>query len=135
MGKHISGTSEKTFTSGAVIVEKTLDRPGDVQGRRTPREQLINRGSDRRFRPAKNRGTTLAKQFQICVWWMPMVWLSLCLAGCNKPHAAAPGPPAPEVTVSKATEKEVVNWDEFTGRTAAVNLVTMTPRVSGYIVD
>jgi multidrug efflux pump subunit AcrA (membrane-fusion protein) len=43
-------------------------------------------------------------------------------------------PPA-EVTVSKPEQKEVVNWNEFTGRTAAVKLVTVTPRVSGYIVD
>jgi len=37
--------------------------------------------------------------------------------------------------VSKPEQKEVVNWNEFTGRTAAVKLVNVTPRVSGYIVD
>src|ERR1700759_5252887 len=105
MGKHISETSERTFTSGAVLEAKTLARPGDVHGRRRPREQMISRDPGGRFRPANNRRTKLAKQFPICVWWMPVVWLSLCLAGCNKPQAAAPGPPAPEVTVSKATEK------------------------------
>jgi RND family efflux transporter MFP subunit len=40
-----------------------------------------------------------------------------------------------EVTVSKPEQREVVNWNEFTGRTAAVKLVNVTPRVSGYIVD
>jgi RND family efflux transporter MFP subunit len=39
------------------------------------------------------------------------------------------------VTVSKPEEKLVENWSEFTGRTAAVNFVNVTPRVSGYIVD
>ena len=29
----------------------------------------------------------------------------------------------------------MVNWNEFTGRTAAIKLVTVTARVSGYIVD
>ena len=32
-------------------------------------------------------------------------------------------------------QKEVVNWSEFTGRTAAVNLVNVTARVNGYIVS
>jgi membrane fusion protein, multidrug efflux system len=60
---------------------------------------------------------------------------SLWLAGCNNQQPAAHGPPPPEVTVSKPTQKEVVNWNEFTGRTAAVNFVNITARVSGYIVD
>src|SRR5258708_4211129 len=63
------------------------------------------------------------------------VALSLWLAGCNKQQPVAHGPPAPEVTVSKPEQKEVVNWNELTGRTAAVKLVNVTPRVSGYIVD
>src|SRR5580700_2025725 len=61
--------------------------------------------------------------------------LSLWLAGCNNQQPVAQGPPAPEVTVSKPGQEEVVNWNEFTGRTAAVKLVNVTPRVSGYIVD
>ena len=64
-----------------------------------------------------------------------MVVLSLWLTGCNKQQPVVQGPPAPEVTVSKPEQKDVVNWNEFTGRTAAVKLVNVTPRVSGYIVD
>jgi len=64
-----------------------------------------------------------------------IVALNLWLAGCNNQQPATHGLPAPEVTVSKPEQKEVVNWNEFTGRTAAVKLVTVTPRVSGYIVD
>src|ERR1700761_1573348 len=63
--------------------------------------------------------------------WLMMVAIWLCLAGCNNQPAAAHGFPPAEVTVSKPEKKEVVNWSEFTGRTAAVNLVTVTPRVSG----
>ncbi len=135
MARHIAGTSEGTITSGAVVEKKTLDRFGEVNGCRTPGDRFINQRTERRFRPASKRGIALAKPFQICGWWMAVAGLSLYLAGCNKPPAASPGIPSPEVTVSKATQKEVVNWDEFTGRTAAVNLVTVTPRVSGYIVD
>src|SRR5258708_5715610 len=47
-----------------------------------------------------------------------VVALSLWLAGCNKQQPVAQGPPAPEVTVSKPEQKEGVNWNEFTGRTA-----------------
>jgi membrane fusion protein, multidrug efflux system len=64
-----------------------------------------------------------------------VVALSLWLAGCNNQQPAANGPPPAEVTVSRPEQKEVVNWNEFTGRTAAVKLVTVTARVSGYIVD
>ena len=67
--------------------------------------------------------------------WLVIVAICLCLAGCNNQPPAAHGFPPAEVTVSKPEKKEVVNWNEFTGRTAAVNLVTITPRVSGYIVN
>jgi RND family efflux transporter MFP subunit len=57
------------------------------------------------------------------------------LTSCNnQPQAAHNFPPA-NVTVSKPVQKEVVDWNEFTGRTAAVNLVNVTARVSGYIVN
>jgi hypothetical protein len=55
-----------------------------------------------------------------------VVALSLWLAGCNNQQPAANGPPPAEVTVSRPEQKEVVNWNEFTGRTAAVKLVTVT---------
>jgi multidrug efflux pump subunit AcrA (membrane-fusion protein) len=56
------------------------------------------------------------------------------LAACNnQPPATRLSPP--EVTVSKAAQKDIVNWAEFTGRMAAVHFVKVTPRVSGYIVD
>jgi membrane fusion protein, multidrug efflux system len=135
MAKQIFGTTEGTISYGAIVEEKALDRFGDVNGNRTPRDRLSNRRSKGRLSPTPNRGFTLAKSFQICAHWTAVAALSLYLTACNKPQAASPGLPSPEVTVSKATQKEVVNWDEFTGRTAAVNLVTVTPRVSGYIVD
>jgi RND family efflux transporter MFP subunit len=56
------------------------------------------------------------------------------IVGCSKP-ASPQAPQPPVVTTSKPVEKEIVDWSEFTGRTAAVNLVNVTPRVSGYIVD
>jgi RND family efflux transporter MFP subunit len=71
----------------------------------------------------------------ICSGRLTIAVLSLLLAGCNNQPPVAQGPPASQVTVGRPEQKEVVNWNEFTGRTAAVKLVNVTPRVSGYIVD
>jgi multidrug efflux system membrane fusion protein len=59
--------------------------------------------------------------------------LALVLAGCVQ-TAAQPGPPpAPQVTVANAIERDITEWDEFTGRLQAVNEVDVRPRVSGYV--
>lgn len=44
-------------------------------------------------------------------------------------------PPPPQVTVAAAGQKEIVEWNEFTGRTEPVEAVDVRPRVSGYIQD
>src|SRR3954466_8829482 len=48
----------------------------------------------------------------------------------EKPPAA---PPLQAVTVAPVPEREVTEWDEFTGRLQAVDQVEIRPRVSGYI--
>ena len=60
--------------------------------------------------------------------------LVLALAGCGgaKPQVAAL--PPPEVGVSPVVEKDVVDFFETTGRTAAVDSVDIRARVSGYLV-
>ena len=47
--------------------------------------------------------------------------------------ADKPALPPPPVTVAKPIQKEIVEWDEFTGRTSARQSVEVRPRVSGYI--
>ena len=54
------------------------------------------------------------------------------LSGCA-PKATQQSPPPPPVTVAPVEQKEIVEWDEFTGRTEAVESVEVKPRVSGYI--
>jgi RND family efflux transporter MFP subunit len=57
----------------------------------------------------------------------------LAAAGCKKSSAPQQGPlPVNVVTV---IEKEVNEWDEFTGRLEAVESVDIRPRVSGYITE
>jgi RND family efflux transporter MFP subunit len=58
--------------------------------------------------------------------------LVILLTGCT-PRVAPPQPPAPRVTVAQVEQKEIVERDEFTGRTEAVKSVEVRPRVSGYI--
>jgi RND family efflux transporter MFP subunit len=43
-------------------------------------------------------------------------------------------PPAP-VTLAVVEQKELVEWQEFTGRIEALQTVELRPRVSGYITD
>ncbi|WP_245512940.1 efflux RND transporter periplasmic adaptor subunit [Enterovirga rhinocerotis] len=47
--------------------------------------------------------------------------------------AQMPGGPPPKVTVAKPVVKDVVEYDEFTGRFAAVDSVDVRARVSGYL--
>ncbi len=63
-------------------------------------------------------------------------WLLLaCVtAGC-RPHAAGPtsAPPPPSVTVALPIQREVVEQDEYTGRTEATETVEIRARVTGYL--
>lgn len=54
----------------------------------------------------------------------------------NRPSGAAvraAGPPAPPVTVSHPLERQVVEWDDYTGQFAAIDYVELRARVSGYL--
>ena len=57
----------------------------------------------------------------------------LTAAGCKK--KPAPQQAALPVNVVTVVEKEVREWDEFTGRLEAVESVEIRPRVSGYITE
>ncbi len=58
--------------------------------------------------------------------------ISVVLASGCAPQAA-PVPPAPQVSVAEVIERDVSDWDEFTGRIEAIESVDIRPRVSGYI--
>ena len=58
--------------------------------------------------------------------------LSIGLSGCGAGKAAT-APAAPSVHTVAAVQKEVVDWDTFTGRFEAIDSVKLRPRVSGYI--
>src|SRR5690349_24705210 len=54
------------------------------------------------------------------------------LAGCGDKTPAASAAPPP-VTVARPLQKTITEWDEYTGRFAAVELVEIRARVSGFI--
>ena len=59
---------------------------------------------------------------------------ALAAAGCTSQAETGPAmPPPPEVSVAPVLTKPVGQWDDFTGRVAAVDTVELRPRVSGYI--
>src|SRR5678816_4844734 len=55
------------------------------------------------------------------------------LSGCRSEATTAEQAPAPQVSGASARERDVTEWDEFTGRLEAVESVEVRPRVTGYI--
>ena len=65
---------------------------------------------------------------------LALIALTSLSTGCSRSSAQqSPRPPA--VTVAPVERKEIVEWDEFTGRIEAVESVEVRPRVSGYIQE
>jgi membrane fusion protein, multidrug efflux system len=62
-----------------------------------------------------------------------ILFVGFAEVACRK-ASAPPQPPLP-VNVVTVIEKEVNEWDEFTGRLEAVESVEIRPRVSGYITE
>jgi RND family efflux transporter MFP subunit len=63
-----------------------------------------------------------------------LITLALCIfSGCGKPQP--PAAPAPTVTVSKPFQREVIEWDVYTGHLEAPESVNIAARVSGLIMD
>jgi RND family efflux transporter MFP subunit len=63
---------------------------------------------------------------------LALVFALLLSVGCGR-QLAEPRAVPPVVTVAAVERQELVEWDEFTGRTEPVESVEVRPRVSGYI--
>jgi multidrug efflux pump subunit AcrA (membrane-fusion protein) len=63
-----------------------------------------------------------------------IVPLGLALCGCEREPPVSAAVPAITVAVSQPIEREVIDYGEYTGRTAAVKAVEVRARVSGYLV-
>lgn len=60
--------------------------------------------------------------------------IAMLASSCDQAGGETPqGPPPPEVSVAKVLQKNIAQWDEFTGHIEAAETVEIRPRVSGYI--
>ncbi|MEN9705082.1 MAG: hypothetical protein RLZZ393_961 [Pseudomonadota bacterium] len=58
---------------------------------------------------------------------------ALLLAACAKAPPPAAPPSAMEISVAVVPEREITEWDEYTGRLEAVDTVEIRPQVSGML--
>ncbi len=56
---------------------------------------------------------------------------ALCAAGCAR--KAVPPEPAPVVVIAEPLQRTIVDWDDYSGRFEAVDMVEVRPRVSGLL--
>ncbi len=59
--------------------------------------------------------------------------LLLVVCGCAKPTPELAAPKAPEVVVQNPTTADIVDYEDFTGRTEPVNSIDIRAQVSGYL--
>ena len=64
---------------------------------------------------------------------LSLIVLTAYLAGCQSSQGKENAPPPLQVPVAKPIQKEITEWDEYTGRFSAVERVEVRARVSGYI--
>jgi multidrug efflux system membrane fusion protein len=99
-----------------------LRNPGSLAPlfRRAPGRKNQSAGSNnrRKLRPMK-------------IHTLAMLAAPILLAGCGAKAPAPPPPPA--VGVAEVIERNIADFDEFSGRLEAVETVEIRPRVSGYI--
>jgi len=65
---------------------------------------------------------------------MALLAVLLAAAGCGQ-QPQMPAPPPPSVTVASPVQREVVEWDEFTGRIESVETVEVRARVGGQLLS
>ncbi len=72
------------------------------------------------------------KRLQAALSCVLAVLLAACGSAPDAPEGAMQMPPA-EVSVAEVVEKQVQEWDTFSGRVQAVESVELRPRVAGYL--
>lgn len=58
---------------------------------------------------------------------------AIAFSGCSSEATTGAAPAPTSVSVAAALERQVIEWDDFTGRLEAVESVEIRPRVAGYI--
>ncbi len=78
------------------------------------------------------KGLMMRPQFLLSGWFLTGFVLVSSIGCSEAPPEVTTAPPT--VIVQVPVEKEVTNYEEFTGRTDAVNRVDIRARVSGYLI-
>src|SRR5262249_13172750 len=124
----IRGISHSPFSRDASCAPydatKLLTEVNVHTGTRLPGSAATLRGP--RFHRNEGRTNHLTR-----AGWLLLCWRAL---GCQKENTASSSLPTPEVTVAPPVEKEVQEYERFTGRTVAEKQVEVRARVSGYLV-
>lgn len=91
-------------------------------------------GSSKPFRLPSN--TFLFQRISSCAAGLLILSALITGNGCHRQGPAAPpAPPPPTVTVAKPVVERVIDYREFTGRTAAIESVEVRARVGGYLLS
>lgn len=72
--------------------------------------------------------------WNVVVYSLLLSVFSLGIGGCHSEPPPMMAMPPPTVTISQPVERAVIDYDEYTGRTAAVEEVEVRARVSGYLI-
>jgi RND family efflux transporter MFP subunit len=70
--------------------------------------------------------------------WQFVILISLIatgLAGCRAKAPSGSAPPPPDVSVAYPVQKEVVEWDTYTGHLQSPEMANVVARVSGLIME
>ena len=67
-------------------------------------------------------------------WGLALLVLAFLPLGCGK-EAPPPALPPPAVTVTEPLEREVTDWDEYTGHLQSPQAANVAARISGFITE
>jgi RND family efflux transporter MFP subunit len=80
----------------------------------------------------RNRRAIIRQPTLLAAFPVALAVAALVLAGCDRKPTVAAAPPPP-VTVAHPLQKNITEWDEYTGRFQAVETVEIRARVSGFV--
>jgi membrane fusion protein, multidrug efflux system len=75
------------------------------------------------------------RQFRIPIYAILIALIVTGFVGCHRQSTAATAPPPPDVSVALPVQKDVVEWDTYTGYLQAPEVANVAARVSGLIVE
>src|SRR6476620_9197877 len=75
------------------------------------------------------------RRLQVWPFAILVLLIAAGLAGCHAKAPVGSAPPPPDVSVSHAVERDVVEWDTYTGHLQSPEMANVVARVSGLIME